>query len=156
MDKYLDLEDNEQIFRLGPQYHPLGCLVPALALTRISDTENFCLHNSILMGGVIIMFFPFFLKMEWKLSACYSGSKYTIFKNVSTHSICGKPRIPRNSKKSGNPEYPEYRCGKTRETQKTVYCMKSVEAVFCDLTYLPVEVILFMIMHGPIEYSEPC
>ena len=33
-----------------------------------------------------------------------------------------------------------------------VYCMKSVEALFSDLTYLPVEVILFMIMHFPIEY----
>ncbi len=37
-----------------------------------------------------------------------------------------------------------------------VYCMKSVGALFFDLTYLPLEVISFMIMHFPIEYSEPC
>ncbi len=37
-----------------------------------------------------------------------------------------------------------------------VYCMKSVGALFFYLTYLPLEVIIFMIMHFPIEYSEPC
>ncbi len=35
-----------------------------------------------------------------------------------------------------------------------VYCMKSVEALFCDLTYLPVEVILFMIMHLPNQHGS--
>ncbi len=33
--------------------------------------------------------------------------------------------------------------------------MKSVGALFFDLTHLPFEVIVFMIMHFPIEYSEP-
>ncbi len=31
------------------------------------------------------------------------------------------------------------------DVNQVVYCMKSVEALFCDLIYLPVEVILFMI-----------
>ncbi len=40
--------------------------------------------------------------------------------------------------------------------RQVVYCMKSVGGLFFDLTDHPVEVIISMIMHFPMEYSEPC